>query len=107
MKFKLNVLERLSLLNIFPQEGNFSNLRLIREAGMTIGFSDKESVEFEIIQNGENIKFNANKGKVEKEIEIGERAYSIICESLEKLDKDKKLTQQHVSLYEKFIESKK
>ena len=107
MEFKLNVPERLALLNLLPKEDNFINLRILRDAGLKIGFGDKESVEIELTQEGENIKFNAKKGMEEKSVEIGERAYSLICEALEKLDKEKKLIQQHLTLYEKFIEDKK
>ena len=44
---------------------------------------------------------------IETDIEIGERAYALICEKLEELDKANTLTQQHFTLYKKFIEDKK
>jgi len=103
MEFKLSVPERLTLLSILPQENNFINLQIIRGASFSIGFGDEESVELSIKQTGENISFDAKKGIIEKPIEIGERAYALICEVLEKLDKEKKLTQSHFTLYEKFI----
>lgn len=103
MDFKLNVQERLTLLNMFPSKNNFINTKIIREASSTIGLSDEEAVEFEVKHVGENISYHAKKGSVEKTIKIGERAYSIICEVLEKLDKENKLTQNHFTLYEKFI----
>ena len=104
MEFKLTILERLTLLNILPRENNFINLMLIKEAAEKIGFDDKEISECEIKQTPEGVNFNAEKGKIEKPIEIGERAYSLICEVLEKLDKANKLTQEHCSIYKKFIE---
>jgi len=107
MEFKLNVPERLTLLSILPQENNFINIKIIREASLNIGFNDKESVELAIKQTGENISFDAKKGIIEKPIEIGERAYSLICEELEKLDQTKKLTQSHFTLYEKFVKRNK
>ena len=42
------------------------------------------------------------KGADERDIKIGEKATDILIEALRKLDEDKKLTNQHFSLYEKF-----
>lgn len=106
MDFKLNVSERLTLLGILPREGNFINTRIIREVILKIDFSDKETKEFEIKKVGESISFRKKEGSIGKLIEIKERAFALICESLEKLDKENKLTQEHFTIYEKFIESK-
>lgn len=107
MEFKLNVPERLVLLKILPKEENFINLRFIREAASVIGLSDKEITECKIVQEGENITFDTKKGLKEKPIGLGERIYTIICEVLEKMDKEKKLSQEYFSIFEKFIEDKK
>ena len=107
MQFKLNVPERLALLSIIPKETTFINTKIIHEALLNIDFGDEEATELEVKQVGENVSFNKKKGDLEKPIEIGERAYSIICEALEKLDKEKKLTQLHFTIYEKFIEDRK
>ena len=107
MQFKLNVPERLAILSILPKENTFINIKIINEALSNIDFGDEEATELEVKQVGENVSFNKQKGDLEKPIEIGERAYSIICESLEKLDKEKKLSQLHFTIYKKFIENKK
>ena len=99
---KLTVLERLVLQQILPQEGNFVTLKILRSLKTNLGISEKEYKEFEIDQNGEQVTWNA-KGNEEREIEIGEKATDIIVESLKKLNEEQKLTEQHYSIYEKFL----
>ena len=99
---ELNVFERLMLLSILPQEGNFVTLKVLRELKSNLALGEKELKEFEVIQEGEQVKWNI-KGNEELEIEIGEKATDIVIEALKQLDKDKKLTEQYFSLYEKFV----
>jgi len=98
----LTVLERLILLQILPKEGNFVTLRVLRSLTSSLGLSEGDIKEFEVKQDGEIATWN-NKGNEEREIEIGEKATDIIIESLKELNDSKKLTEQHFSLYEKFV----
>lgn len=100
---KLNVRERILLLNILPQETNFVTLRIIRNLKENLSFKENELKEYEIKIEGEKVFWNLEKDN-EAEIEIGEKATDIIVEALKKLDKENKLTMDFVSLYEKFIE---
>jgi len=102
---KLNMLERLKVLQILPDEGNFIILNIIQTLKKTLAPSEKEYKEFEMVEKDGQIKWN-KKGTEEIEINIGEKATDIIVEALEKLDKDGKLTPQHISIYEKFIKNK-
>ena len=99
---KLNLGERIALLGILPKEGNYITLKIVKELQMALSPSEEEFKEFGIKQNGETVTWN-NKGIIEKGIPIGEKATDIIKDALDKLDKDKKLTVQHMSLYEKFM----
>jgi len=99
---KLNVFERLILLQILPAEGNFVTLRIVKDLKGIVALSETDFKEFEVTQVGEQVKWNA-KGNEEREIEIGEKATDIVIESLKKLDKEKKLTERHFTLYEKFV----
>ncbi|KKM07975.1 hypothetical protein LCGC14_1728500 [marine sediment metagenome] len=107
MKFKLNLAERLTLLNLIPKENNFSTLRIIRKFTKELGISDGEYKEFDIVQEGEKITWNVERGLKEKEFEIGEVANQLIVTALEKLDTDKKLEQVHFTIYEKFVKTEK
>jgi len=99
---KMNVLERLMLLGILPKESNFATLMIVKNLTSNLGLSEEDYKEFEIKQEENQIIWN-QKGNEEREIKIGEKATDIIIESLKKLDEEKKLTEQHFSLYEKFV----
>ena len=99
---KLNVFERFITLGILPKEGNFVTLKIVQNLKMALAPSQEEIDEFEIKQDGVNTSWNL-KGNEDREIEIGEKATDIIIESLKSLDKEKKLTEQHFTLYEKFV----
>ena len=106
---KLNLLERITLLNILPQEADYVTLKILNKLKETLSPSEDEFKEFEIepvmdesgAQTG--TKWN-EKGIEERELEIGEKATDMIVGALKKLDTEKKLTNQHYSIYEKFIE---
>ena len=99
---KLNLLERVTILGILPKEANFLNLKIIKDIQEAVSFTEKDFKEFDIKQTDGKITWNA-KGTEEKEISIGEKATDIIVEALKELNKDKKLTANHYSLYVKFV----
>ena len=102
MKIKMNLMERLMVLNTLPKESNYATLKVINDLTQAIGVTEKEFKDFEINQTADNITWN-EKGKEFKDFEIGEKAKSIIAEQLIKLDKENKLTGNLFSLYEKFV----
>ncbi len=107
MKQKLNLHERFIFINLLPREENFTTLRIVRDVKKEIGITNEEYKCYNIVP-GENgrVSFNAEKAQEEKEFEIGDIALQLVKTALEKLDKEKKLTEEHFSLYEKFIEKK-
>jgi len=117
MKVKLNIMERFLVLNILPKENNIITLRTIKTLQDTILPSEEEldDIEMKVItqdKNGNPLpqpqnQWNRAKGEIEKEFEIGERAQDIVCDALRKLDKDKKLNLEHMSIWDKFMEDKK
>jgi hypothetical protein len=106
MKYKLNIAERLGLLDVLPREGSFITLKIVRDLQSSLSFTEKELEEFGINQEGNNIKWFPEKSNETIEIEIGERAQDIIIAALKKLDESKKLTPNHFNLYELFVENK-
>lgn len=101
---ELSVYNRLILLNILPKEGDFTTLKIIRKLREDLSFSEQEHAALQFKQDGGNVQWK-QEGDVPVEIPIGEKATDIIVEVLKKLDKEKKLTDQHMDLYEKFVES--
>ena len=98
---ELSVLERLVLLNVLPAEGNFTTLKIVRQLREALSFSEDEHATLQFKQDDKRLAWQ-DEGQP-ADIEIGSKAQALIVETLEKLDKDGKLTEQHMSLYEKFI----
>jgi len=130
---KLSVFERLTALNILPKEGDLVSLKLIRQLKENLGFTEDElekldfHYEYKCDKCGFTLKVKAMQmpgechecagpmvltGQVywehsedgEVEIDISRKAHELIANKLEELDKQKKLTEAHISLCEKFME---
>lgn len=99
---KLDVRERLVLLSVLPQEGNFITLKVLRKLKEVLSFSEEEIKQYNFVQNEDKVTWD-DKAEQSKEIEIGEKAIDIIKEALKKLDEQKKLRDEHFSIYEKFM----
>ena len=107
-KVKLNVGERLTAMQLLPQEGNFLTLKLTKDVIDILGINEKDFKEFEIkaeVVDDKTMTTWNKKGTEEVEFELGPKTISLISDSLVKLDKDGKLTNQHFSLYEKFCKT--
>ena len=109
---KLNVMERLMALGVLPKEGDYTTLNVIRKAQELLSFTEEEIAKYKF----KNIPTEDGKSQqtqwdssVEQvtDLRLGNKAISLIAEELEKMDKDKKLTPQHLSLFEKFVEKQK
>ena len=108
---KLDIQERIVLLQVLPAEGDFVTLKVLRDLRGVLSFSEEDLKKFKIktITDSEgksSVTWNIEAGAVGAEIEVGEKATEIVKEALVKLDEEKKLGQQHFSLYEKFVQDK-
>jgi len=109
MKQKLNIAERVALLNILPPEGNLVTLKIIRELKTDLSFSEEEVKRFKIKANpapgglGSFITWDSDFTKETKEVEIGNVAKDIIVEQLKALESQKRLRMETLDLYEKFV----
>jgi hypothetical protein len=96
----LSIKERILLLNLLPQESNFTTLKIIRKAEDDLGFSEEDVKKYKVTVKDGKINWE---GGEDKNIDVGEKLNSIITESLKRLDESKKLTKDHLSLCEKFL----
>lgn len=104
---ELTVLERLILLNVLPKEGDFTTLKLLRKLRENLSFDEEEHKVLNFVQDGDQITWSVPAAaKVVKRIQIGEKQHDLIHDALKKLNDEKKLTEQHLTLYEKFVASK-
>jgi len=105
---KLTVHERLMLGNILPQEGDFVTLKVLRNLKMDLSFSDPELKKWSIRTSDGRVDwrlFNDKNKPIdqEAEIEVGGKAKDIIVKALAELNEKKKLREEHLTLYERFI----
>jgi len=103
---KLTVLERLLALGIMPKEGNYVLLKVIRRGQDELSFTDEEIKKYKFVTDGQGETARTTWDvtvEQEADIKLGSKVKTLIADELEKLDKDKKLTQQHFSLFTKFV----
>lgn len=96
---KLSVLERITLMGILPAEGSLITFRILSDLKKHLSFTEAEMKEFKIEQKGERIFWSKSD---DVEVEIGEQAQIIIQAALQKLDKEGKVNDNNISLFEKF-----
>jgi len=104
---KLNVLERVLLGGMMTgYQGSFVNLKLIREGRESLSFNEEETKDLTFTQTGDQLRWNieASLKYQAVDIQLGSAVIEIIKELLQKLNDDAKLTEQHLSIYEKFME---
>ena len=109
MVYKLTILERITLNNILPPAGNFVTLGLVRKLREALSFSEEEHAEFGIVvdEASGQIHWKSEHAATESDIEIGEKMTDLVVSTLEKMNKEERLTDQHFSLYEKFVKEAK
>jgi len=105
MKTKFCVLERVVLPNLLPREENVFTLRIIKQFKKDLGFSEEELKLIEFRQEGEEARWNPSKDPM-KEVEMGEIVENLLVEALKKLNDQKKLSDDTLPLYERFVEKK-
>jgi len=105
---ELTVLERLVIQGLLPKEGNYTTLKLLRECREALSFDDLENRRLEFFQDGDQVRWNETAGRdIVKNIEFGEVMKLEIIASLKKLEEEKKLRDEHFTIYEKFVENPK
>lgn len=104
---KLEIVERIQLLNLLPAEGNAITLRIVSELRQELSFAEKEIKDANIQTDTENGRITwGNEAVVVKDVKIGDTATGIITDALKKLDDEKKLTLAVMPVYERFMGKK-
>lgn len=102
----LTVLERLLILDFLEKQGDIVFLRLRNQLIEKVGLSEEDHTKYKIIQEGPKITWDQNVPQ-EAKIELSEVECGMIKNSLVSLNNARKLTPDHISLYEKFVENGK
>jgi len=103
---ELGVKDRLILLGVLPKEGNITTLKIVRKLREELSFNEEEHKLLNFREKAGMTVWNfETDGK--KEIEIGEKATDVIVETLKGLDRNNKLHEDHLPLWEIFMEGGK
>lgn len=98
---ELNVQERLTLVNLLPEKGNFQTMKTIEAARSLLYPSEEEVKKFEVNQTGNNISWN-KEGAKSIEIKLTKVQKDMLQATLEKLDEKEELTFAHYAVFKKF-----
>ena len=108
---KLSMMERLMSMNLLPSEADYATLKIVREARSLLGITSEEFEAFKVVSDPEKGTIvwdvEAEKESGERDLLLSPAAIGLIAAALAKLEKDKKLTDQHFTLYEKFYTAEK
>ena len=106
---KLEVHERIALLQLLPTEGDYAGLKSIRRAREMISF-DKDELDFYEITSGVGpdgnsfTNWNPTKAMEQiKDVPVDEYITDLLRKILSDLEAKGKLNEQTMSLYEKFV----
>lgn len=99
----LTVSERMGLLQILPQKGDFLTVKRLEEARNSITLTEEETRRFGVVVDKERISWKENGTTT---MTIGEVASDQIVTVLRKMNDDKELESRYITLYEKFVEKK-
>jgi len=102
---KLTVLERITLQNILPKEMNYVTLRIVADLRKALSFKADEIKALSLKDKDGKLTWNAEADGDGARIAISDPVVQLVRTQLFELDKDKKLTAEHLSLYEKFLAS--
>lgn len=98
---ELGILDRVTLLNILPVEGDVVTVRLLKKLREDLGFTEQEIKEHKISSAESRVMWEETGYKAD--ISIGEKATDIIKDAFKKLDREKKLREEMLPLYETFM----
>lgn len=97
---EFTVEERLTALNLLPQEGTLITMKVVHDLRQGLAFSEEDLAFLNFRQEDERLLWDNGVGP--KEVKVGVKAAGVVHDALEKLDKDSKLRESHLSLVEKF-----
>ena len=100
---ELNILERLMLGSILPQQGDIVSLKIVQDLRMALAFTEEEVADYEINNEDDRVVWNPEASEYSREVPIGPKAMTLIVGELEKRNEEKTLVADFISLYEKFM----
>ena len=106
---KLEVHERLALITLFPKEGDYASLKTIRRAKEMLSFTPEEVEFYELktitgADGKPSTNWNPRKASEQvKDCPVDEWTTNLFRSKLAEMNQKKKLTDEFMSVYEKFV----
>lgn len=100
-KVELTVLERLVLLNLLPEQGDLTTIRIIARLREELSFTEEEHAALKFRHEDNRTVWNED-AKVVRTFEFGPKTATTIIKALEDLSKQKGLRVEHLTLCDKF-----
>ena len=100
----MKIKDRLMVMSILPQQGNFVTIQLVAELKKKVSLAPKE-LEFVGLKtdpNTGNLTWDDAKDK-DKEFAFHESEKSLIQKALVELEGQNKLTPDHIDIYKQFV----
>lgn len=103
MRVNLRVKERIGLLSVMMQKGNFITMKAILGLQDRLGFSAAEQEALGMVQEGLMTRWNEAADKP-RTFEFNDVELRIVAQSLKDLDSQGALGVEHVGLFETFVD---
>ncbi len=100
---KLNVFERLMLLEILPHQGDITAIRIVRKLREELSFSEDEHKKLNFVQEDSLLRWDDEVDSI-KDVELGDKAREIIADAFTSISDKGGFTEQHLDVYERFAE---
>lgn len=100
---ELTVLDRIALLSLLPEKGDYMTLKIVRELREELSFTEDEHerLQFETREDGGLVWQDVG---IVKEFCPGKKAREVIVDALRRADREKRLTPDHMHVYEMWME---
>ena len=106
---KLSMNERLRLLNILPEKGDITAIRVSHELRQNLAPSDEEWEEFGFFteEDKPDMLFWNQEVPQERDVEISKAGKKLIEKALTELSENEGVTLDLIPLFDKFVEEEK
>jgi len=99
----LNIQERLILGGVLPEKGNYTTMIAVKEIKDKIAITKEEIEKYQIVFTEQMVRWSDEGNAYEIDVDLGATLSTVINEALQAKNKANELTEQTISLYEKFV----
>lgn len=108
---RLTIANRISLLDLLPQQGNIVTLRLLQDLRKKVALSEEEIKKFGVkqVRSGDTgilIQWAPEFDKIRVDILMNESEKTIITREIMRLESQGQLTMNMLPLYDYFVDNK-